>query len=104
VLHERLGIVEQTFGRTPRVRLEIDFTERLYFRDIVVIRLAVAAVGRTSLTYSFEVARDADVAARGRLVVVNAAAGEGAAPWPDELRKALDQAGPQPGEYLSGTP
>jgi acyl-CoA thioester hydrolase len=104
VLHERLGIVEQTFGRTPRVRLEIDFTERLYFRDVVVIRLAVAAVGRTSLTYSFEVARDADVAARGRLVVVNAAAGEGAAPWPDELRKALDQAGPQPGEYLSGTP
>jgi YbgC/YbaW family acyl-CoA thioester hydrolase len=104
VLHERLGIVEQTFGRTPRVRLEIDFTERLYFRDIVVIRLEVAAVGRTSLTYSFEVARDGTVAARGRLVVVNAAAGEGAEPWPGELRHALAQAGPQPGEYLSGTP
>lgn len=104
VLHERLGIVEQTFGRTPRVRIEIDFTERLYFRDIVVIRLAVAAVGRTSLTYSFEVARDETVAARGRLVIVNAAAGEGAEPWPAELRKALAQSGPQPGEYLSGTP
>ena len=104
VLHERLGIVEQTFGRTPRVRMEIDFTERLYFRDIVVIRLAVAAVGRTSLTYSFEVARDETVAARGRLVIVNAAAGQGAEPWSDELRRALAQAGPQPGEYLSGTP
>lgn len=104
VLHERLGIVEQTFGRTPRVRIEIDFTERLYFRDIVVIRLSVAAVGRTSLTYSFEVARDDVVAARGRAVVVNAAAGQGAEPWSDELRKALAESGPQPGEYLSGTP
>ena len=44
------------------------------------------------------------MAARGRLVVVNAAAGEGAQPWPGELRQALAQAGPQPGEYLSGTP
>jgi acyl-CoA thioester hydrolase len=104
VLHERLGIVEQTFGRTPRVRIEIDFTERLYFRDIVVIRLSVAAVGRTSLTYLFEVARDDVVAARGRAVVVNAAAGQGAEPWPAELRKALAESGPQPGEYLSGTP
>ncbi len=101
VLHERLGIVEQTFGRTPRVRLEIDFTERLYFRDIVSIRLAVAAVGRTSLTYSFEVARGEVVAARGRLVIVNAAAGEGAQPWPAELRQALAESGPQPGEYLA---
>ena len=104
MLHERLGIVEQTFGRTPRVRLEIDFTERLYFRDIVAVRLAVAAVGRTSLTYSFEVARGEVVAARGRLVIVNAAAGEGAQPWPAELRQALAESGPQPGEYLSGTP
>jgi YbgC/YbaW family acyl-CoA thioester hydrolase len=101
VLHERLGIVEQTFGRTPRVRLEIDFTERLYFRDIVSIRLAVAAVGRTSLTYSFEVARGEVVAARGRLIIVNAAAGEGAQPWAAELRQALAEAGPQPGEYLA---
>jgi len=104
VLHEQLGVVEQTFGRTPRVRIEIDFTERLYFRDIVVIRLAVAAVGRTSLTYSFEVARDETVVARGRLVIVNAAAGQGAEPWPAELRRALAESGPQPGEYLSGTP
>lgn len=104
VLHERLGIVEQTFGRTPRVRIEIDFTERLYFRDIVVIRLSVSAVGRTSLTYSCEVARDGVVAARGRAVIVNAAAGQGAEPWPAELRKALAESGPQPGEYLSGTP
>jgi acyl-CoA thioester hydrolase len=104
VLHERLGIVDQTFGRTPRVRIEIDFTERLYFGDLVEIRLAVAAVGRTSLTYSFEVARGDTVAARGRAVVVNAGAGEGAEPWPDELRQALAGAGPQPGEYLGGGP
>ena len=104
VLHERLGIAEQTFGQTPRVRIEIDFTERLYFRDVVVIRLAVAAVGRTSLTYSFEVARDETVAARGRLVVVNAVAGEGAQAWSDRVRQALTDSGPQPGEYLSGTP
>lgn len=104
VLHERLGIAEQTFGKTPRVRIEMDFTERLYFRDIVVIQLAVAAVGRASLTYSFEVTRAGTVAARGRLVIVYAATGQGAQPWPEQIRQALTEAGPQPGEYLSPTP
>ncbi|HEY9524220.1 MAG TPA: thioesterase family protein [Thermopolyspora sp.] len=105
VLHERLGIAERTFGRTPRVRIEVDFTGRLWFRDIVTIRLAVDRVGTSSLTYTFEMTQGDREAARGRMVVVNADPSEaGSRPWPEDIRAALTGAGPQQGEYLSTTP
>jgi acyl-CoA thioester hydrolase len=88
-LHSQLGL-DELFGSVPRVRYEVDYLTRLWFRDLVQVTLEVAEVGRTSLTYAFAVRRDGEVAARGRMVCVNAdPKGTGATAWPDDVRARL---------------
>lgn len=69
-LHRELGIIDQTFGATPRVRTEFEFHDVLHFDDVVDISLSVAGVGTTSVTYEVEVTRGSNVMARGELVAV----------------------------------
>lgn len=96
-LHERLGIADRTFGSTPRVRIEADFTYRLYFRDRVVLEYAVEEVGRTSVRYAFTVTtEDGTLAARGSAVTVYMPQQPGvdrSQPWPDDIRQALLEGG-----------
>lgn len=101
VLHERLGIADRTFGREPRVRVEIDFTARLWFRDVVDVEITVAAVGSTWARYALTVHRGDELAARATLVTVHVDPATGRpTPWPDDLRAALTAGGPQPPERL----
>lgn len=96
VLHDRLGIIGETFGRTPRVRVCADFRSVLRFHDVVDVELRVAAVGRTSVTYAFAVRRDDVVAVEGEVATVLLERPEGAtAPVPDVWRRLLLEAGPQ---------
>src|SRR5437773_3581278 len=53
-LLDRLGFVHQIYGRHPRVHIEADFLKPLRFRDLVDIHLTVSRVGRSSITYAFE--------------------------------------------------
>jgi acyl-CoA thioester hydrolase len=96
-LHLALGLPE-LFGHVPRVHYEVDYLERLWFRDQVVVELRISEVGRTSLTYDFEVHRGETPAARGRLVCVRSdPAGAGAQPWPDDVAAILrGEAPPRP--------
>lgn len=88
-LLRQLGI-DWLFGRTPRVHYDVDYHARLWFGDRASVRLWVAAVGRTSLTFRFEVSGPAGIAATGSVVVVHARPDDpGATPWPDEVRAAL---------------
>lgn len=96
-LHLAIGRPE-LFGAVPRVRYEVDYLDRLWFRDEVVTRLWVETVGRSSVTYAFEVTGPRGPAAQGRMVCVNVgerAAGPGdeggspAAEWPEEVREGL---------------
>jgi acyl-CoA thioesterase FadM len=88
-LHSQLGL-DELFGSVPRVRYEVDYLARLWFRDVVQVTLEVADVGRTSLAYEFTVRRDGEAAARGRMVCVNAdPKGTGATVWPDDVRTRL---------------
>jgi acyl-CoA thioesterase FadM len=57
VLHERLGIADRTFGREPRVHASVDFSARLYVRDLVDVELDVEHVGVTSARYALAVTR-----------------------------------------------
>lgn len=98
------------FGCIPRVRYEVDYTSRLWFGQLARIDLRVAAVGRTSLTYEFEVHAGAVLAARGSAVVVHTgtAAGaddpdSGAQPWDADVRRKLLTAGSQPSESFRRT-
>jgi len=86
-LHERLGLPE-LFGTVPRVHYEVDYLERLWFRDRVSVTLEVAEVGRTSIRYAFRVDRDGQPAARGEMVCVRADA-EGPVAWDGDVRRAL---------------
>jgi acyl-CoA thioester hydrolase len=101
-LLDRLGFVHEIYGRHPRVHLEADFLRPLRFRDMVDIDLAVEAVGRTSVTYRFEMRSGNAVAVRGRAVAVLLSRAEGEpVPWPEEYRQRLLTGGPQPGERLT---
>jgi acyl-CoA thioester hydrolase len=100
-LLDRLGFVHDVYGRHPRVHIEADFLAPLRFRDLVDIELRVGAVGRTSVTYDFEMRSGNRVAVRGRAVaVLLTKAGGEPEPWRDEHRRLLLTAGPQRAERL----
>lgn len=102
VLHTRLGIVGETFGRTPRARTEMNFRAPLRFNDRVRVALWVDEVGRTSLRYGFDVRADRAVAADGALVIVSVDPDRGQpVAWTDRQRELLLTAGDQ-GEETMG--
>jgi acyl-CoA thioester hydrolase len=79
------------FGRTPRVRYEVNYRAKLTFGQTVRILLRVADIGRTSLRYVFEVRTAADApAADGVIVIVHTGTPSSpATPWPEEIVAAL---------------
>jgi len=101
VLLRRLGL-GGLFGSIPRVHFEADYLERLWFGDSVGIELRVEKVGTSSLHYGFVVNGPNGPAATGRMSVVHSAAtAKGTAPWPEETRRVLSEAGPQAPESYS---
>ncbi len=90
-LHRELGIIDETFGLTPRAHFAYDFGVPLRFDDEVLVRLSVTELGSSSVTYQVTVDRGEERAATGRLVAV-LIDGETRRPrpWPDHLRAALD--------------
>jgi acyl-CoA thioesterase FadM len=90
-LHTRLGIEGITFGRTPRVAVEARFHRPLRFNDEVDVELAVERVGGASVTYRLVITGPEGVAVEGGLTACFvSAAKDGAEPWPDEVRAALE--------------
>lgn len=78
------------FSRTPRVRYNVQYRERIWFRDPVTIHFAIAAVGRSSMTYRFKVESPRGMAADGLMIVVHTDGNAGGAtPWPDDIRCRL---------------
>jgi acyl-CoA thioester hydrolase len=78
------------FGRTPRVRHEVNYRGRLWFGDEVRVSMRITRIGRTSLTFGFDVLGPNGVAADGSVVVVHAEPDSPAAtPWPGEVLTAL---------------
>ncbi|HEX6299336.1 MAG TPA: thioesterase family protein [Acidimicrobiia bacterium] len=89
-LHRGLGIIDLTFGATPRVKTEFEFPSSVRFDDVMDITLTVSHVGTTSMTYEVEVSNESQPVANGRMVVVfiDRATGE-KKPWPETVREAL---------------
>jgi acyl-CoA thioester hydrolase len=97
-----LGLLDEIYGRLPRVRLELDFRRALRFHDLVEIHLAVAAVGSSSITYAIEVRRGQEVCVEGTAVAVLIdRSDDRPRPWPEAHRRLLLEGGPQPAERLS---
>lgn len=88
-LHRRLGIIDRTFGYTPRAHVEFDFHRTVRFDDVVEITLTVSRVGTTSATYTVTITCDGDSVASGRVVTVLIDDAGQPAPWPSDVREAL---------------
>ncbi len=99
-LLERIGLIRGVYGWLPRVRIEATFRRALRFRDLVDVRLAVAAVGTTSVTYAFAITLGGELCVDGSAVAVLLTPDRQPKPWPDEQRRLLLTAGPQPPELL----
>ena len=86
-----VGMPTEEIARIPRVHIDIDYKDRLYFGQEIIVQVTVAKVGTSSCTYDFQVRTEEGViAVSGSLVVVHASStSEGSAPWPPEIRTAL---------------
>jgi acyl-CoA thioester hydrolase len=80
----------------PRVAASCDFSKPARFEDVIDIAVSVKKVGRTSVTYGFEVTRDGELLARGQVSTVCCSVDPGRPLTPMELppplREKLQQA------------
>jgi acyl-CoA thioesterase FadM len=87
-LMRRLGLLEG-WGNYPRRHVEADYLNVLVFEDDVEVRLRVEGVGRTSITYAWDITKAGDVYVQGRHTVVHVDEQGRASTLPDGLRAAL---------------
>jgi 2-aminobenzoate-CoA ligase len=99
-LLDRLGIVEEVYGRLPRVHISADFKGRLSHRDLIEISLSVDEVGRSSMTYKVEITHENSPVAEARCTVVLVDDRGKPASWDAAHRDLLLSGGPQPAERL----
>lgn len=84
------------FPSAPRVHQEISYTSKLWFGQLVTTTIDIRRLGRTSLTYAFEVSghphpkSDGGTAAHGTVTVAHVPQGsDKAQPWPAGMVKAI---------------
>jgi acyl-CoA thioester hydrolase len=90
--------LDSYFGQAPRVHHEVDFESPLRFGQEITATVVLERLGRSSMSFRFEVWREADGhgprvrAARGRYVTVHVPAGgtTTSAPWPAAWLAAFD--------------
>lgn len=76
--------IEDDQGRLswPRVSVSCDFSGPARFEDLLDIQLRIAKLGRTSVTYRFDITTSGRLVAVGRLTAVCCRLHEGAPPEP----------------------
>jgi YbgC/YbaW family acyl-CoA thioester hydrolase len=87
-LMRRLGLTEG-WGNYPRRHVEADYLKVLVFEDDVEVRLRVERVGRTSITYAWDIAKPGEVFVQGGHTVVHVDDEGLASELPEAVRAAL---------------
>jgi YbgC/YbaW family acyl-CoA thioester hydrolase len=87
-LTRRLGLLAG-WGDYPRRKVEAEYLQVLRFGDPLEVTLRVERVGRTSVTYAWEIRRDGELAVTGRHTVVHVDAAGRPDPIADAVRAAL---------------
>lgn len=87
-LMRKLGLLDG-WGKYPRRHVVAEYRKVLRFEDEIELRLRVGSVDRTSVTYEWEIRKDADVYADGRYTVVHVDAEGQPGPLPERIRAAL---------------
>src|SRR5687768_4544367 len=93
-LMRELGLVDRLVD-FPRRRVEADFRAVLRFEDEVVVAIRPGRIGTTSITWSWEISRGAEVCVEGRHTVVHVGADGRPASLPDEVRERLTAVTPE---------
>jgi YbgC/YbaW family acyl-CoA thioester hydrolase len=90
-LFRSIGADTSMIARIPRVHIEVDYFDRLYFDELIEVRVGVVKVGNSSCGFDFEVRKaDGGRAIGGSYVIVHASGtASGSAPWPERVRSAL---------------
>jgi YbgC/YbaW family acyl-CoA thioester hydrolase len=83
-----LGLTEG-WGNYPRRHVEADYLKVLVFEDEVEVRLRLERVGRTSITYAWEIAKNGEPYVRGSHTVVHVDDEGRSAELPQAVRAAL---------------
>ena len=87
-LYRRLGLLDQV-PHLPRRHADADFHRVLVFDDEIDVTLTVASVGRTSITFEWQITRDHELAIEGHHTVVRVDADGNPQPIDDATRSAL---------------
>ena len=100
-LLERLDLLDEIYGRLPRVRIEADFKKLLVFRDLIDCSIRIVDVGNSSLTYDFEILKEDEVCVKAKVVAVLVEEDGRPGAWSQRQRDILLRAGPQAPELLT---
>lgn len=84
----RLGLLAG-WGDYPRRHVEAEYLKVLVFEDEIEVLLKVAQVGHTSVTYAWEISKDAETYVRGRHTVVHVDGNGRPSELPESVRRAF---------------
>jgi acyl-CoA thioester hydrolase len=87
-LRRELGLMDG-WADYPRRRVEADYLSVLRFEDEVEVRIVPERLGRTSITWRWEIARDGERCVEGRHTVVHVDAEGRPAELPRDVRERL---------------
>jgi acyl-CoA thioester hydrolase len=87
-LLRRLGLIDN-WGSYPRRRVEAEYLEVLRFEDEIEVAIRPERVGRTSVTWAWEIAHDGRPFVTGRHTVVHVDEDGRPALLPDRVRAGL---------------
>ncbi len=90
-LRRSLGLLED-WGRYPRRRVEAEFIEVLRFDDELVVGIRPDRLGRTSVTWAWQIVREDELCVEGRHTVVHVDSIGRPTPLPAPVRSALRNA------------
>ncbi len=84
----RLGLLAG-WGDYPRRHVEAEYLKVLVFEDEIEVLLKVEQVGHTSVTYAWEISKDAETYVRGRHTVVHVDGNGRPSELPESVRRAF---------------
>jgi acyl-CoA thioester hydrolase len=95
-LLDGVGLVKEVYGWLPRAHVTVDYRRPVRFWDEVEVSVRVREVGRSSITYGFEIRRGGESCADGSVVAVLIDEDGSPRPWPEDWRRRLLDAGALP--------
>ena len=90
-LRRSIGLPIELTGAIPRVHVEVDYRERIWFNQQVNVTVGVIAVGRSSVSFGFVVENlEGGVCIEGRHTAVHSPNSHGGSqPWPEAVARSF---------------